>query len=394
MKKNEKNGLSSNSENYISFLDILAEFSRNLKLITIIIAFFLLLSIIVAIFRQTMYTSSATVFADLNEGSEMRLSSGLNALKSLGINTGISSSGLIPDTYPKIIKSREVLYEVIHTSFYFSNLDSTMTFVDYITYKDFTYYLKKYTIRLPFTLYRIILPKNRYKKMKSTDGEILHISEKENSAISALAGNIISSDIDLETGLISISATTINPNLSAQINETVLQSFRNMMRNMYDQKNSENLKFIKERLDETKQELTQSEQAVIKFLESNSNPGTIQLSTELERLKRDVTFKAQLFSELQIQFMQTEIDLKKNEPVIRIIERPSPPINPSGMGRFNIIILFLFMGLLTGFVIVLIRFIITNLKQDKISQQKMENIKTDFSSFFKFRVFTLKRNKK
>lgn len=392
MSTNNKNNQVTDSKEEISLLDILVEFTKNLKLTIRLIVISFLIGLAFVLFKTSVYTASSGVVAELDNGSEMRLSSGLSALKSFGLNLGSAGSGLLPETYPELIKSREVLYQVIHMPFYFKSPDSTIQFVDYIGYKDIYYYLKKYTIKLPFTIIGFIRPKLDIKKLKDNSGNILSLSEDEHKAVSILMNDIVSTKIDDETGIITINVSTSDRNLSAYINEAVLSSFQNHIRQIYNQKNSENLNFIKTQLQQSKSELRKSEQAVVKFLEQNSNPKTIQLQTELERLKRDVSFKAGLYSELQIQYTQTSIELKKKEPVIRIVERPTPPINPSGLGKITILIIFMFIGFLTALIIVFYNFIIINLKEDEVNREKMNIIKTSFYSFFPLN-YILKKKK-
>lgn len=393
MKETKNNELNTSEKTTIGFLDILVEFSKNLKLMIRIILIFLLLGLVVAIFRTTNYTATSRVVADLYDGQDMRLTSGLNALRSFGVNLGEPGSGIIPDTYPQIIKSREVLYDVIKTPVYISKLDSTMRLMDYLNHKNFSYYLKKYTIKLPFTIVRLIFPKQEFVKIKTKHDKILYLDKYEHAALNKLMGDIVSAGYDFETGIITISTTISDPILSAQINEMILTSFRKRIRNMYDEKNSDNLKFIKERLEESKEELREAEQRVVEFLERNTNPQTIQLQTELDRLKRDVDFKANLYNELQLRYTQAKLELKKSEPVIKIIERPSPPLNHSSLGRFSILLICIVIGFLIGLVLIFFNIIINSIKQDEKDLEKYNNVKAAFSSIRNIKLFPTPKKK-
>jgi len=366
----------------ISFLDIGVEFAQNIKLTIQLIAVFLLIGLAIVLIKPSTFTASSKVVAEMDNSGSTRFSSGLSALKSFGLNLGSAGSGLLPETYPSLIKSREVLYRVIQQPFYFKTVDSTMKFIDIANYKGFKYYLKKYTYQLPYTIIGLFKPILNLGKLKNNSGNILTLTVKENKAISVLMDEIVSTNIDDETGIITISTKTSDRNLSASINGAVLSSFQERIRQIYDQKNSENLNFIETQLEEAQALLLSSEQAVIKFLERNNDPQTIQLQTKLERLNRDVSFKADLYSELQLQFAQTKIELKKKEPVIRIVERPSPPINPSGLGKIAILLILIFMGFLLSFIVIFSKFVFANIQADQASNDKIKIIKKSFNLNF------------
>jgi hypothetical protein len=61
-------------------------------------------------------------------------------------------------------------------------------------------------------------------------------------------------------------------------------------------------------------------------------------------LQRQVSFKSQLYSELQKQVAQSRLDLQRSEPVITVVEEPVPPLEKSGPNTILIIILLPLVG--------------------------------------------------
>lgn len=382
--KNSNHKKKVRNSNEISLLDIAVEFVNNFNLIIKIIIAFLFIGLLIILIKPKNFTATSKVVAEIDNLASPQLSSGLNALKSYGFNIGNVGSGLTPESYPNLIKSREVLYILIHQPFLFKSIDSTMKFVDYANYKDFRYYLKKYTYKLPSTIIGFFKPNLQIGNDFINLTNILSLNEKESKAISLLMDEMVKTHIDHETGIITINTTTNDRYLSTILNSSIIVSFQNRIRQIYNQKNSENLKFIQSELDSVETELRNSEQAVVEFLERNNNPQTIQLQTILERLKRNVAFNADLYSELQIQYYRTKIELKKKEPIIRILERPTPPINPSGIGKITSLILFIFIGLLVSLIIIFYKFIMKNLRDDEVNKEKLDHIR---QAFFKNRFF-------
>ena len=364
-------------EEEISILDLTLQLVKKAPVIIKTLFYFLLIGIIAAIITPSKYTATSIVVNEAIGLEDMNLSGGLSALRKFGINLGSPNEGLTLEAYPEIITSREVLLAVARDTFYFRDKDTTMCLVDYINLKDFFYYIKKFTIKLPYTVYRFFFPKKilLYPPIGEGKNDILFIRQEEYEAIKILREEYLSVESDIETGLITISVKTFDPNLSAEINAAILEKFRIKMQQIYDKKAGENLNFIRERFREAERDLRNAEEKVVRFLEKNSDPNTIALQTELERLNRNVSFKAEVYSELQTQLTQTQIELKRKEPVIRILERPSPPNEASGTGRLFIIIAILIVGIFFVMFMVMFELFTKNLKQDKENQSKIDEIR-------------------
>jgi uncharacterized protein involved in exopolysaccharide biosynthesis len=57
-----------------------------------------------------------------------------------------------------------------------------------------------------------------------------------------------------------------------------------------------------------------------------------------------VSFKEQLYSELQGQLTQTRLDLQRRQPVVTVVEQPVPPMNRSAPKRTLIVFISLLLG--------------------------------------------------
>jgi uncharacterized protein involved in exopolysaccharide biosynthesis len=104
---------------------------------------------------------------------------------------------------------------------------------------------------------------------------------------------------------------------------------------------------------------------------------------ELERLKREVNFKANLYNELQIKLAQTKLEFKKNEPIIKILEKPSPPIDQCGTAKLTLLFIFLIIGLIASSSIILFKFLLDRLMGNNINREKLAAIKYYLGTFVK-----------
>lgn len=117
----------------ISVLDNLLWVARYRKVITRITGACIVLSVVIAISTPSRYTSSAKVIRETSVNQNGTMAGGLAALRGFGFNIGSGSRGLTADTYPEILKSREVRQDVAKNRYFFADIGDTMTLVDYYT---------------------------------------------------------------------------------------------------------------------------------------------------------------------------------------------------------------------------------------------------------------------
>lgn len=368
-------------EEEINLLDYAEVITSRLKFISIFTGIFILLGVVYALLKTPTYPSAALVVREIP--SENKLSGApLSALQSFGINLGGGSSGLTPETMPEILKSRAVRLAVANADYYFDDVDSTMSYINYIEQASgfsLIGFIKGYTIGLPGKI--ISLFKNDGIKVNSNSGPGVRVlSEKEVSALERLS-RMLSVSVDRESGVMTIKIETWDPVLSTRICQEYIKNLQEKVREIYTEKARQNLEFVKDRFSEVKMELRAAENRLADFLDSNENPQTAKIQTEIDRLRRQVTFKTQLYQELQNQKTQAEINLKKKEPVITIIEKPLPSSEKSGPNRKLIVIIFIFLGggLAVGYVFISKYF--ENLNEEEEASEQLNNIKKDWKNF-------------
>jgi uncharacterized protein involved in exopolysaccharide biosynthesis len=341
-------------EDEVSLLDILLVLARNRTLILRVVLLFLLLGGTYAILASNEYTSSAKVVREAQpEGGGLNLPGGISAgaLSGLGVNLGSATSGLSPAAFPRVLQSREVRLAVVRDTFRFPEFRRPMTFVEYANRPPNALGLiSKYTLRLPFTIVEALTKEETGQPAPAgtTDtGMPVLPSEEENKALEVISGKV-STSIDEETGLMTISVTAEGPRLAAGLTQSFVSNLTTRVREIRTKKVRRRLQFVKQRFQEAEQELERAEDQLATFLERNQNPTTATLQFRRDRLQRQVSFKEQLYSELQSQLTQTRLDLQRRQPVVTVVETPVPPIESSGPRRLFIIVIGIFVGGVLG----------------------------------------------
>ncbi len=345
----------------ISFFAIVLGLVHHRQVVLATIGVVVILGLLKALLSPSLYTATALVVREVESGSSSSpgLSSRSNFSR-LRVNLGDKTGGVTPETYPDILRSREVLLAVANSPAFIEDLDITMKVIEYYNrppgpFRSFLLGLKSITIGLPKTVVGMFKKPPGNATVTENDERILSAVEKDE--IARLLADNLSVDVDLMSGVMSISFSTTDPQISAQITQSFINQLKIRVQEIYTDNSEDKLTYFRNRLIEALQELEQAEKILAKFIDSNWDPKTAKMQIERERLRRQVTFKTELYSELQAQLTQVELELKRSQPVITILQAPFPPVLPSSPNRRRIMILSLILGNLAAIVAIVIKIV-------------------------------------
>ncbi|MCS3861660.1 uncharacterized protein involved in exopolysaccharide biosynthesis [Salinibacter ruber] len=376
----EQPGYGPRQEDEVSLLDILLVLARHKTLIVRTVLVFTLLGVTYALLAEEEFTSEARVVREAQSEGGGNLPGGIpsGALSGFGINLGGSASGLTPAAFPDVLTSREVRLAVVRDTFRFSDAVGPMTFVDYVNRPPGPFRkVLNYTLWLPWTLKGMVgqAISGTPAPVGTTDaGEVLIPSEGENKALEAVS-SLVTTSVDEETGLMTISVMARGPRLAADITKSFLDHFSERVREIRTEKVRERLAFVEGRFEEVEEELEAAEDQLAQFLERNQNPTTATLQFRRDRLQRQVSFKEQLYSELQSQLTQTQLDLQRRQPVVTVVEEPVPPMKRSAPKRTRIVLICFVLGGALGIGGAFAKSYIESSEEDSEEQEKVEEIK-------------------
>jgi len=338
-------------EDELTLLDILVILARNRLFVVGATATLVAFGLVVAIVSPEKFTSSTKVVRESGGDAPASVQGGLSALRGLGINLGgVASKGLSVDAYPEVVSSREVRLAVLRDSFYVSEYGERMTLFEYFERSQgilgkTVNFVESYTVDLPGRILRFFSPPPAVPD--SVKPRYTHLTEAEVVAMRTIRDRV-STKVNLETGLMTISVTMETPTLAADVANSVLNHVRRRIRTFRTEKSRRTLTFVRQRFQEAERELRLAEERLATFLDRNQQINTAELRTRRDRIQRQVQFKADLYSELQAQLTQARLDLQRSEPVITAVERPVPPTRRSSPRRTLIVIVSLVLGLIVG----------------------------------------------
>jgi uncharacterized protein involved in exopolysaccharide biosynthesis len=131
--------------------------------------------------------------------------------------------------------------------------------------------------------------------------------------------------LDNKTSVLSISLLTREPQLSADIVNTIASELDVFVRTKRTTNASEQRKWIEGRLKEVKGDLEKSENALKDFRENNRRVSdSPQLLLEQERFIREMQINSTLYTELKKQYELTKIEEIKNIPIVNVMDAGRP----------------------------------------------------------------------
>ena len=216
-----------------------------------------------------------------------------------------------------------------------------------------------------------------YYKIKANDE-----TEKRIKTLRAISGNLKVS-IDRNTKIVTVSYSTSEPALSAEIVNAILEELIRYNQDIRDSKAKQNRIFIEKQLAETQELLRRAEAELADFTARNKKIVTPDLEIELDRLKRNVKVQEEVFITLKRQLELAKIEEEEKKPAIEVIERALPPLTKSKpRTKMNVILA----AFVSGFLFVMLAFVLeyfSKMNPDEERHRQFRRYLSDFINDFR-----------
>ncbi len=175
-------------------------------------------------------------------------------------------------------------------------------------------------------------------------------TDSEEQALKKL-DRIIDVGMEKRTGIISIRVTTRNAQLSAHIAGQLILLLEKFNREKRHLKDWQDYDFLVNKLKDIETELFAAEKTLMEFEMhhrdhiTSTDPHVIM---EHDRLLRDLRLQHEIYIDLMKQVELADIELKKETPLVKVLDAPAVPQVKSGPGRKAIALLGGTLSLLVG----------------------------------------------
>lgn len=372
MEERDKDIVTQNqAEDEIDLIEIAAKLWTNRKFIIKTTLIFMAIGLCVAIFSPNEYTATTTMVPQTGDKKVGGSLGGLAAMA--GINLGSMSSGevLSPNVYPQILKNVNFQKELIYTKFNFEKAEEPISYYEYGTNKKYELFnlvgfIKKHTIGLPGVIFRAIKgkPKDLFDSLSEDLIPIDKLSIQENKVIKSVF-NKIAFNLNDKDGYISISFTSEEPRLSAEVVMSIQKLLQKYLTEFKIEKVKSNLEFVEKSYDEARLNFENKQSELARFRDANISLSSAMARTQEEKLTSEYNLLLSIYTEIAKQKEQAKYAVTETTPLLTIIKPVVIPIEKSGPKRSVIIVLSTIIGMTLGSIWVLGKSFLYNIRNIK-----------------------------
>jgi len=276
------------SEEILGPATIIKAFIKNRRVVYAIVAAGLSISLALALLLPKKYTATATILPSGQGGA-------LGKLSNLVMSQSSALTAKIPENssllYPTVLSSRYLLLKLVHS--------------------DFT--IDDKTVRL---------------------GEFLGAKADEEAL--EKVRKTVDVAIDKKTQVIRIRATTKSPVLSAAIVNRMIELLKEFNEEKSTKRAGHTYGYLKKKLKEAQQQLYEAESALMEFEKTHrdyavsTDPDVLM---EHQKLTRNLELKEASYIEILKEIELTKIELKREAPIVKVLDFASPPTIKSAPRR-------------------------------------------------------------
>lgn len=340
-------------EGGIDIMALIRSLWEGRKTVIIITAVFIALGFVAALTMQRKYSVSTVMVPQLGSKS----SSSLSSLASLaGFDLGTSNMGgsdLSPLVYPQIVSSVPFRKTLMYTPLHYSKADTAVSMFTYA--KEYAKpsvigVVKKYTIGLPGVIMGAIKgPKPELTLPVSEEDDSpkpLLLTKDEEKLMKTLAQDV-ALNVDKKEGYITLSVTGIEPIQTAELAMKAQQLLQEEVTRFRTEKAQDNLDYIQARYDEIKAEAEMYQNQLAAVRDRSQQMNTSKARIEQERIQAKYNVASSIYSEMAKQLEQAKMQVKKDTPVLTIIQPVTVPVKPAN-SRAKTLIVWTFLGFVLG----------------------------------------------
>ena len=360
MDPNQNYNTPMEEEEGLDIVALLKDLWKGRKTILIVTCLFIALGLVAALTMKRTYTVNTIMVPQMNS----RSSSSLSSLASLaGFDIGTSNMGgadLSPLVYPQIVNSVPFRKELMYTPLHYAKADTAVCMLTYA--KEYAKpsvmsYVLKYTIGLPGVIMGAIRkdkPEEEALPAEEEEGDApkpLVLTKEEAKLMKAIAANV-SLAVDKKEGYITLTVNGSEPLQTAELALKAQQLLQEEVTRFRTEKAQAQLNYVQARYNEIKAEAEayQSQLAVVR--DRSQQMATTRSKIEQERLQNKYMVASSIYSEMAKQLEQAKMQVKRDTPVLTIIQPVTVPRQPSN-SRAKTLIVWVFMGALLSCGIVL-----------------------------------------
>lgn len=352
----------------ISFRDLLRFYRDKRAIVYWCTGVFFAIGLVFAFFSQAEYQTSASIIPEYELQDKVN-----EVIENFGLILGFtgsiekerSPSGLL-EQYPYMISSVSFQKRLMYKSFYYGEVDSTITLYEYFT-KIYApsplQALYKYTFGFPATIGSGLQSKTQPTPAENfssqdTSYQIIHLNSDEKKVLNQLS-NRITADYERRAGIIRIQTQMPEPLLAAKLAQLTLRVLQETASEYKSRKARLYKNFLTQQLDQAQTDLEKARATLIDFKNAESQPLD-------ERMALQSRYNSTLdrYNTISRLLERVELTIKEQLPTFRILDDITIPHQHSQPKRVIILTLSLLLGFFVAICWITVVFFASTLKDE------------------------------
>ena len=351
MDQNQNYNMPQEEEEGIDIMALLKSLWDGRKTIIIVTAVFIVLGFVAALTMKRTYSVSTVMVPQMNSRSSSSLGS-LAALAGFDLSSLNNTGGdLSPLVYPQIVNSVPFRKELMYTPLHYQKADTAVCMLTYA--KEYVKpsvmsYVVKYTIGVILNAIRgekpeMVLPGEGG---DSDEPKPLLLTKDEEKIMKVIAQNV-NLAVDKKEGYLTLSVVGSEPIQTAELALKAQQLLQSEVTRFRTEKAQDNLDYIQARYDEIKAEAERYQAQLATVRDRSQSMATTRSKIEQERIQNKYNVANTIYSEMAKQLEQAKMQVKRDTPVLTVIQPVTVPSKPSN-SRAKTLIVWTFLGGILG----------------------------------------------
>lgn len=335
---NEKDHIDKDQIDLISIVKVLWK-SKRLYSITCCIA--IIIGLIVAFSIPKTYKSEVTLAPELSNGTN--LSGGLSDIASMvGINignNGASIDAIYPELYPEVVKSTPFLTSLFNIKLSIQEEgNSKITLYDYL----------KNHQKSPWWTKIIGLCKKLFSHPEKNEKVSTSINNfqltKDQNDIAEAIKSMISCSVDKKTSIITITTTTQDPRVAAELADTVRCKILDYIISYRTQKARNDLKYTQKLCNEAKAQYVKAQERYSAYSDANEDIVLMSYKAKQEEMENEMQLRYNIYNQCAQQLQLAKAKVQERTPAFTVIEPATVPLKKDGPKRMTILFVYIFIA--------------------------------------------------
>lgn len=373
MDENRNYNLPEEEEEGIDIMGLVRQLWDGRKTVILCTLVFIVLGFVAALTMKRTYTVQSLMVPQMNSKSNSSLSS-LAALAGVDMGMDLSSKDLSPLVYPQIVNSVPFRRELLYTPLHYAKVDtavSTYTYYKDIVKPTFISKVKKYTIGLPFVILGAIRGEKPEMVLPSSsagdDGPKPVLLTKDEVKIMKMISQNVNLTVDKKEGTLSLSVTGSEPIQTAELALKTQELLQTEITRFRTEKSQKDLDYIQDRFNESKKEAESLQASLAAVSDRSQSMIGSRERIQRERIQARYNVANAVYTDLAKQLEQAKLQVKRDTPVLTVIQPVTVPSKPSN-SRSKTLIVWTFLGFVLGCGWVLARGYLPKLKEQFASK--------------------------